>query len=87
MIIIKCDKCGVAEEKKKGDVSTIVPKGWYPLTCRFGYSGSMTYHVCPECRKALKIPDEKPVGEDVAQRFLELLGELVAEEVEAQVCQ
>jgi hypothetical protein len=80
MIVIKCDKCGVMHEKERGDVSMTSPKGWFPLMYRKGYSGSVTHHLCPDCRKVLKIPDDKP-DDDVAQRFLELLADIVTDEV------
>lgn len=80
MITYKCDKCG---KEYKLDVGTSgpFPETWYLLKfATGGYPSWVEYHVCPECRKALGIP-ETATENDVAARLITILEEIARDAV------
>ena len=81
MIIHQCDKCGKNSTQKKGE-SASTPPGWYLLAFKmgYGYSSTVYYDICAECRISLGIPDSKP-EENVADRLIEILSEIVQDEI------
>ena len=84
MIIYKCDKCGKTEDGQRGQRTESVPDGWYELIHGQYFSG-VKYHVCPECRKALGIPDNYLKADaHVGDQLIELIEEIVCEAVQNQ---
>jgi hypothetical protein len=83
MIIYKCDKCGKTAETKRGVRSPMRPDGWFTLT-HGQYSNGREYHICPECRKSLDIPDDygKATGY-IGDQLIEIIGEIVSEHMQA----
>ena len=83
MIIHKCDKCGTTQEQKRGQ-QLQHPTGWFQLCYKkstYSYGAHACYELCPDCRKALKIPEDKP-EETVGDRLIEILCEIVQNETE-----
>lgn len=80
MIIHKCDKCGTTKEQIKGKQPNL-PKDWYSIRYGVNYSTHLHYELCPDCRKALKIPEEKP-EETVGDRLIEILCEIMQDQIE-----
>ena len=81
MIIYKCDKCGKTTETKKGKRNPSCPEGWFTLI-HGQYSTGVEYHICPDCRESLGIPEDyNKACEHVGDQLLEILTEIVQEEV------
>lgn len=86
MKIYKCDRCGKTEPEKSQNTR---PDKWKTLGYSIGgyVSGYVRYQVikdiCPECAVTLKLPDEV-YCQEVADRFLELIEEIVQGVIENQ---
>ena len=82
MIIYKCDKCDVTGEIPKGTRRISHPKGWFDIIHGNSLNGR-TYHICPDCRKKLDIPDDSREAEaHVGDQLIGLIEEIVTERME-----
>lgn len=80
MIIYKCDRCKRTFEGERGKPVGL-PIGWYLLAYGRFSLGRVEYHICPECRVVLKIPNEKPI-KAVGEQLIELIEALTQGAVE-----
>jgi len=81
MIIKKCDRCGKLSEEISNRNSNNNPDGWLSIyyNYRVRYDNeSVTYFLCGDCAKKLKINNKPTIDEakDVSMRLLEIIEEI-----------
>ena len=83
MITHTCDRCAKSSTQKKGE-KAVKPSGWFALSYSSGYyrGDHQNFELCPECKVALKIPDEKKQPNAVGDQLIELIEDIVAERME-----
>lgn len=82
MIIHECDRCRKTARQAKGE-KVEKPKGWFKLSYRASRYGSahQTFELCPECKVALKIPNEDE-GPAIGDQIIELIEEVAIAKME-----
>ncbi len=78
MQLYKCDRCGKIADKTRPYCG---PENWRTINYKVSYCNPVTYNLCEECSKALQLPEDVQT-QDVGDRLLEIIEELIDERIQ-----